>query len=165
MLNFHRSHGHEGTLAVTKVKDPSKFGVILSDENKKILNFVEKPSEWIGDNINAGLYIFSKKFLDRVQAVPTSIEREVFPQMAKESELYIFQLEGFWADIGQPKDYLRGTNLFLSDLPTRVQNNPDPNLPEFKTGKNIQGNVIIVIKNIKLYKTSSIQMPLLPKML
>ncbi len=145
MLNFHRKHGHEGTLAVTKVKDPSKFGVILSDENKKILNFVEKPSEWIGDNINAGLYIFSKKFLDRVNPVPTSIEREVFPQMAKEGELYVFQLEGFWADIGQPRDYLRGTNLFLNDLPNRLKNiQVDQNLPQLKTGENITGNVIIV---------------------
>jgi mannose-1-phosphate guanylyltransferase len=144
MLDFHRKHGNEGTLAVTKVKDPSKFGVILSDENKKILNFVEKPSEWIGDNINAGLYVFSKKFLDRVQPVPTSIEREVFPQMAKEGELYIFQLDGFWADIGQPRDYLRGTNLFLSDLPERLKNQADQNLPELKKGENITGNVIIV---------------------
>jgi mannose-1-phosphate guanylyltransferase len=145
MLNFHRKHGHEGTLAVTKVKDPSKFGVILSDENKKILNFIEKPTEWIGDNINAGLYIFSKKFLDRVNPVPTSIEREVFPQMAKEGELYIFQLEGFWADIGQPRDYLRGTNLFLNDLPYRIKNNEvDQNLPKLASGENITGNVIIV---------------------
>lgn len=149
MLTFHRSHGHEGTLAVTKVKDPSKFGVILSDENKKILNFVEKPSEWIGDNINAGLYIFSKKFLDRVQPVPTSIEREVFPKMAKEGQLYIFQLEGFWADIGQPRDYLRGTNLFLNDLPDRSDYKKDENLPvlaDTQNMKNVTGNVLIVRK-------------------
>ena len=40
MLDFHRSHKREGTIAVTKVKDPSKFGVILSDENKRITSFV-----------------------------------------------------------------------------------------------------------------------------
>lgn len=136
MLDFHRKHGKEGTLAVTKVKDPSRFGVIISDSNRKITNFIEKPKEFVGDNINAGLYIFNKKFLNRVEAVPTSIEREVFPKMASEGELYSFLLEGFWADIGQPKDYLKGTALFLDNL--RQTNSPD-----LASGDNIIGNVVI----------------------
>lgn len=148
MLDFHRKHGKEGTIATTRVKDPSKFGVILSDENKKILSFIEKPQEFISDNINAGLYIFNKKFLDRVNPVPTSIEREVFPQMAKEEELYIFQLEGLWADIGQPKDYLIGTNLYLNDLAERTAKqkelNTEDDLPSLASGDNINGKVIIV---------------------
>ena len=115
MLEFHRKHGKEGTIATTKVKDPSRFGVIVS-ENNKILKFVEKPKEFVGDDINAGLYVFNKKFLNRVNPVPTSIEREVFPQMASDGELYKFSLEGFWADIGQPKDFLFGTKLFLEHL-------------------------------------------------
>ena len=102
MLEFHRKHGKEGTIATTKVKDPSRFGVIVS-ENNKILKFVE-------------LYCFNKKFLNRVNPVPTSIEREVFPQMASDGELYKFSLEGFWADIGQPKDFLIGTKLYLDNL-------------------------------------------------
>ena len=116
MLKFHQKHKKEGTIAITKVKDPSKFGVILYDENLNIKDFVEKPQNFVGDDINAGLYIFNKKFLERVEAKPTSIERDIFPQMAKEGELYAFKLEGFWADVGQPKDYLQGTNLFLEDL-------------------------------------------------
>ena len=136
MLEFHRKHGKEGTIAVTKVKDPSRFGVILCDENRKILNFIEKPQTWVGDNINAGLYIFSKRFLKRVNPVPTSIEREIFPQMANEGELYSFLLEGFWADIGQPKDYLIGTELYLNNL-------KEVKSPLLSTKANIQGNVVI----------------------
>lgn len=148
MLEFHRKHGREGTIATTKVKDPSKFGVIISDENRKILNFIEKPIEFISDNINAGLYIFNKSFLDRVNPVPCSIEREVFPQMAKEEQLYIFPLEGYWADIGQPKDYLHGTNLYLNDLAQLLAQRNDTNntddLPTLASGANINGRVIIV---------------------
>lgn len=138
MLQFHREHKREGTIAVTKVKEPWKYGVILSDENKQIKSFIEKPQEFVGDNINAGLYIFSKAFLERINPVPCSLEREVFPKMAKEGELYIFPLEGFWADIGQPKDYLIGTSLYLNDLALT-----NPKLLHAK-GKNIIGNVIIV---------------------
>jgi mannose-1-phosphate guanylyltransferase len=140
MLEFHRLHKREGTIAVTRVKEPSRYGVILTDENNRILDFVEKPQQFIGDNINAGLYIFNKKFLNRVEPKPISIEREVFPQMAKEGELYVYPLEGFWADIGQPKDFLIGTNLYLNDLSLCHKE-------KLASGKNIQGNVVIV----KLY--------------
>jgi mannose-1-phosphate guanylyltransferase len=138
MLEFHRSHQKEGTIAVTKVKDPSKYGVILSDEKGKILNFIEKPQIFIGDNINAGLYIFNKNFLDRVEPKPISLEREIFPKMAQEEQLYVFQLPGFWADIGQPRDYLIGTSLFLQDLENTDQ-------AKLSKGNNIIGNVLVVI--------------------
>ena len=116
MLEFHKKHGKEGTIATTKVKDPSRFGVIVTDENNKILQFVEKPLEFVGDRINAGLYIFSNKFLNRIEAKPTSIEREIFPKMASDQELYAYPMKGFWADIGKPKDFLIGVELFLNDV-------------------------------------------------
>ena len=139
MLEFHRKHGKEGTIAVTKVKDPSQFGVILSDENRKILDFIEKPQIFVGDNINAGLYIFNKKFLNRVNPVPTSIEREIFPQMAKEGELYSFLLEGFWKDIGQPKEYLIGTELYLNNL----KDIKSDLLAKNNDVKKFEGNVVV----------------------
>jgi len=116
MFEFHKKHGKEGTIVTTKVKDPSRFGVIVTDEKNKISEFVEKPVEFVGDRINAGLYIFSNKFLNRIEAKPTSIEREKFPKMASDQELYAFPLKGFWADIGKPKDFLLGVELFLNDL-------------------------------------------------
>lgn len=140
MLDFHKKHGKEGTIAVTQVKDPSKFGVIISDENKRILQFIEKPKEFVGDRINAGLYVFNKKVLNRFEPKPTSIEREIFPQMAKEGELYTFELDGFWADVGQPKEYLVGTNLYLNHL--RLTQ-PEV-LAKTEEGKyKIEGNVFI----------------------
>ena len=68
MLDFHLKHGKEGTIATKTVSDPSRFGVIVTDENDKILQFVEKPQEYVGNRINAGLYIFNKIFLNRVEA-------------------------------------------------------------------------------------------------
>ena len=43
MVQFHKNHGGEGTLLVTKVKDPSKYGVIIAEPNGQIKQFVEKP--------------------------------------------------------------------------------------------------------------------------
>lgn len=114
LLLYHREHGAEGTIVVTKVEDPSKFGVVLAEDNGKIQQFVEKPKEFVGDKINAGMYCFNKSILNRIKPVPTSIEREIFPAMAKDGQLYRFDFPGYWMDIGEPRDFLAGACLYLA---------------------------------------------------
>lgn len=118
LLEFHTAHGNEGTIVVTKVEEPSKYGVIVHKPNhpSRIDRFVEKPVEFVGNRINAGIYIFNTGILDRIDLRPTSIEQETFPAMVLDGELHSFDLEGFWMDIGQPKDFLTGTCLYLSSL-------------------------------------------------
>lgn len=67
LLEFHLAHGAEGTLMTTPVEDPSKYGVVcLKTGTTQIEKFVEKPSNWVGDQINAGIYIFNPKMLARI---------------------------------------------------------------------------------------------------
>lgn len=113
---FHRNHGKEGTIVVTKVEEPSKYGVVLYNNSGCIENFIEKPQEFISNKINAGLYIFNPSILNRIEIKPTSIEKEIFPEMANQQELYAMELNGFWMDVGQPKDFLTGMCLYLSSL-------------------------------------------------
>ena len=63
---------------------------------------------FVGDKINAGIYILSPQVLERIELRPTSIEKETFPLIVRDKGLYAFTLEGYWMDVGQPKDYLRG---------------------------------------------------------
>lgn len=119
LLDFHKAHGKIGTIFATKVEDPSKYGVILTKEDGQIYQFVEKPQEYVGNRINAGLYIFNPQVLDFIELKPTSIEKEVFPKLAFERELYAFDLEGFWMDVGQPPDFLKGMGLYFSWLEER----------------------------------------------
>ena len=56
------------TPQVTKVEEPSKYGVVCYDERGRIERFVEKPQEFVSNKINAGLYIFNTSILDRIQA-------------------------------------------------------------------------------------------------
>jgi len=49
MLEFHESHGKEATLMIKGVEDPSKYGVVVSDESNKVTNFIEKPSQFISN--------------------------------------------------------------------------------------------------------------------
>lgn len=116
MVEFHKSHGKEGTIMVTKVEDPTKYGVVVADEKNMIKQFVEKPQEFISNKINAGLYLFNTTMIDRIENRPTSIEREIFPVMASEQQIYQMVLPGYWMDIGQPHDYLAGQIMYLGSL-------------------------------------------------
>ncbi|CAI9716627.1 mannose-1-phosphate guanyltransferase beta [Octopus vulgaris] len=137
MIQFHKDHGREGTIAVTKVEEPSKYGVVIYDgETGRIHDFVEKPQEFVSNKINAGMYVFSTSVLKRIQLKPTSVEKEVFPFMAKDGNLFAMELEGFWMDVGQPKDFLTGMCLYLSSLKQKA--------PEkLFNGEGIVGNVLI----------------------
>jgi mannose-1-phosphate guanylyltransferase len=116
LLNFHRENGGEGTIMTTPVEDPSKYGVVVSTKEGLIERFVEKPATYVGNMINAGIYLLSPAFLHRIKPKPTSIERDVFPVVAAERKLFALELPGFWMDVGQPRDYLRGNHLFLKAL-------------------------------------------------
>ncbi len=68
---------------------------------------------------------------------PTSIEKEVFPDMATQGQLCAMELPGFWMDVGQPPDYLMGMALYLNSLKTR-----DPK--KLRTGEGFVGPVMVV---------------------
>lgn len=136
MIEFHRRHKAEGTIVVTRVEEPSKYGVVVYDKDGLVERFVEKPTEFVSNKINAGLYIFSKSILERIELKPTSIEKETFPAMANANQLYAMELDSYWMDVGQPSDFLKGMSLFLNW--TRRTNGH--NLAQ---GDGIVGNVLI----------------------
>jgi mannose-1-phosphate guanylyltransferase len=73
------------TLHLTAVDDPSRFGVVSTDGDGRVVAFVEKPppGEAPSNLINAGTYILEPEVLDRIpDGRPVSIERETFPDLA-----------------------------------------------------------------------------------
>lgn len=136
MIAFQERTSAAGVLLATPVEDPSKFGVILYESNGRIKNFVEKPQQFISRYINAGIYYLTPDIFDRIQLMPTSIEKEVFPPMAAEGLLYVMELSGFWADVGQPKDYLVGQSLLLHSL---SEHDPEA----LVAGERYNGNVMV----------------------
>lgn len=133
LLARHKQHGKEGTIVLATVEDPSRFGVIVANEEGQIKSFVEKPKHFISDKINAGIYLLSTRVLKRIPQRFCMIEREVFPQMAEDGELFSIQLrkDNFWHDIGQPKDYLLGQESYLEHYKLRAD------------GEEFEGNVLI----------------------
>lgn len=138
---------------VTKVEEPSKYGVVVHKPNheSRIDRFVEKPVEFVGNRINAGIYIFNPSILQRIDLRPTSIEQETFPAMCKDGQLHSVDLEGFWMDVGQPKDFLSGTCLYLSSLTKKKSNKLTP-LSE----KHVYGGNVLVDPSAKIGKNCRI---------
>ena len=59
---------YDANFQVTKVKEPSKYGVVVFDEKSgEIQRFVEKPKVFVSNKINAGMYIFNPSILKRIQ--------------------------------------------------------------------------------------------------
>ncbi|TBU04419.1 nucleotidyl transferase [Hamiltosporidium magnivora] len=117
MMKNHLESKCEGTILTTVVENPKKYGVITTVENTSLIDsFKEKPEEYFGNRINAGIYIFDVSVLQRLEIKNISMEKEIFPKMANEKKLNCYELKGFWMDIGQPKDYLIGQSLYLKYL-------------------------------------------------
>ena len=110
LVRFHEEREAEATIALTRVDDPSAFGVVPTDDEGRVLRFVEKPppGEAPTDWINAGTYVLEPSVLDDI---PTgravSIERETFPGLlARKGKLYALGSPAYWLDIGTPAKYL-----------------------------------------------------------
>jgi mannose-1-phosphate guanylyltransferase len=113
----HRSSGAEGTLHLTPVEDPSRYGVVEIDPEGLVRAFVEKPAPGTAasNNINAGTYVLEPSFLERVEPdVAVSIELEVFPRMVAAGLLLGVVDGSYWLDAGTPPSYLRA-NLDVLD--------------------------------------------------
>jgi len=111
MIRFHREKGAHATIAVTRVADPSAYGVIEHDGNGFATAFKEKPRPHeTGSNlINAGIYIFEPCILDEIPAGrAVSVERETYPLLlGKGYRIAIYDRCSYWMDLGTPEKYLK----------------------------------------------------------
>ncbi|HUY22222.1 MAG TPA: NDP-sugar synthase [Acidimicrobiales bacterium] len=110
LVAFHRSHGAAATIQLTAVPDPSRFGVVPTDEDGRVLEFVEKPDPGTAPTnlINAGTYVLEPEVIERIPAGRrVSVERETFPALASEGAVYALASEAYWLDTGTPVAYLQ----------------------------------------------------------
>jgi len=110
LWNFHRGHGGDGTIALTPVDDPSRFGVVPIDAEGRVIEFVEKPPAGTAPTnwVNAGTYVLEPSVLNRIDdGRRVSIERETFPALAASHSLFAVQSNAYWLDAGTPASYLQ----------------------------------------------------------
>jgi mannose-1-phosphate guanylyltransferase len=107
----HERTGAVATLALVPVEDPTAYGLVRTNDDLSVHEFVEKPTaDSIDTNlISAGAYVLERSVVDLIPADRNvSIEREVWPQLVG-AGLYAFAASAYWLDIGTPERYLQAT--------------------------------------------------------
>jgi glucose-1-phosphate adenylyltransferase len=110
MLAFHREHKADATIAVIPVpmKEASRFGIMNTDAEGKIVEFEEKPAKPKSNLASMGIYIFNWKTLRRLLVSdvkdPDSSHdfgKDIIPTMLRDGKsLWAYKFEGYWKDVG-----------------------------------------------------------------
>lgn len=110
-LAFHRHHGAVVSIGLTRVSDPTAYGLVFVDDAGRVSRFLEKPSadEAIVDTINAGLYWMEPAVLEMVPAQGSySFERGLFPALLEQhARIGGYLGRAYWLDIGTPAKYFQ----------------------------------------------------------
>src|SRR5439155_3556088 len=111
IVKAHEDNDHiEATIALVEVPDPSHYGLVRMDKDRRIKQFDEKTKNVDGSGVvNAGVYILSPEVLEKIpDGGMVSIERQVFPKLAKDNLMQGWiHHGGYWYDMGKIPDYVR----------------------------------------------------------
>ncbi|WP_136524775.1 mannose-1-phosphate guanyltransferase [Geomonas ferrireducens] len=109
VIDFHESSKALATITLTSVKDPLQFGVVITDKEKRITQFLEKPGwgEVISDTINTGIYVLEPEIFKFIpEGENFDFSQDLFPLLLKKkSPLFGFPVKGYWRDIGNTDSY------------------------------------------------------------
>jgi NDP-sugar pyrophosphorylase family protein len=111
VIRLHRERQAKATIVLTPVDNPTAYGLVETDADGNVIDFLEKPSadEIRCDTINAGIYVLEPETLDRIpRDTSFSIERGYFPSLVTNKETFVAHIyRGYWIDIGTPEKYMQ----------------------------------------------------------
>ncbi|HEY3341684.1 MAG TPA: glucose-1-phosphate adenylyltransferase [Anaerolineae bacterium] len=128
LTSFHQEKQADVTVATLQVtpEEASRFGIVQTDSNFRVLNFEEKPKEPKGQLASMGIYVFNYDTLVRVLSEdakdPTSAHDfglNIFPKMIhSNSRVFAFPYGGYWVDVGTVQAYWEAHMDLLSENPS-----------------------------------------------
>lgn len=130
-------------LALSKVKDPERFGV-PEIKNGKIMKVEEKPKNPKSEFAVTGIYIYDHNVFPVIKALKPSARGELeisdahTALISRGLKVGYSEITGWWKDTGKPYDLLDGNQLVLSKAETNISKKAT-----IEKGVMIQGNVII----------------------
>lgn len=117
-IEYHRQKGGIVTLVMARENTPLEYGVVMCDDEGKIIRFLEKPSwsEVFSDTVNTGIYVIEPRIFDYFEAnCFFDFSKDLFPLLMEKGEaLYGYIAGGYWSDIGNLEQY-RQTQFDLLD--------------------------------------------------
>lgn len=145
---FHEEKKSKATLVLTHVKDPLQFGLVITEDDGKIVRFLEKPTwgEVFSDAVNTGIYVIEPEVIEMIPYRDEyDFSKQLYPRMLKEGmPLYGYSAEGYWRDVGNLNEYIEAQ---LDCLENRVYVHTDGEK------KSYRGATIIAPKDFKVPKS------------
>lgn len=134
MLKKHIETGAEASIAVFEVpiEEASRFGIMNTDENDKVIEFEEKPEHPKNNLASMGVYLFNwklmKKYLSEDEENPASTNdfgKDIIPRMLEDgASLQAYRFQGYWKDVGTIESLWEGHMDLLQDPPVMDLEDP-----------------------------------------
>ncbi len=127
MIAHHIAHGADATIAVRQVpwEEASRFGIMNTDENDRIVEFEEKPKNPKSNNASMGVYVFTweklRKYLIEDEQNPDSSNdfgKNIIPAMLRDGQVMTaYSFNGYWKDVGTIESLWEANMDLLEDVP------------------------------------------------
>lgn len=149
MLDYHKEMNADATIAVIEVpmKEASRFGIMNTDGNGRIVEFEEKPEHPKSNLASMGIYIFNWKLLRKILLAdmknPDShhdFGKDIIPCLLDDNKtLAAYKFKGYWKDVGTidslweaNMDLIDSRNeLNLNDPTWKIYTEDTPALPQY----------------------------------
>ncbi|MCD8118762.1 MAG: glucose-1-phosphate adenylyltransferase [Lachnospiraceae bacterium] len=123
LLDYHKAHNADVTIAAMPVpmEEASRFGIVVTDDDKRIIDFQEKPAVPKSNLASMGIYIFSWKALkESLLALKDQpgcdFGKHIIPYCFDKGErIFAFEFNGYWKDVGTLSSYWEA-NMELIDI-------------------------------------------------
>ncbi len=135
MLESHIQKGADCTIAVINVpiEEASRFGIMNTDKNDRIVEFEEKPANPKSTKASMGVYIFSAdklfSYLEADEADENSSNdfgKNIIPNMLNDGcTMYAYEFSGYWKDVGTISSLWEANMDLLGNNPPLDLNSPD----------------------------------------
>jgi mannose-1-phosphate guanylyltransferase len=113
MLQFHRRRESLFTMGLFRTAQPKEKGIVTLDEQDRIVEFVEKPSQPRSDLANAGIYIAGRELYPYLPKTDFSdFGFDVLPKLV--GKMHGYAIQEYLIDIGTPESYDQGQRDWLS---------------------------------------------------
>ena len=127
MLEYHKKMGAAATIAVINVplEQASRFGIMNTDEDGRIIEFEEKPKQPKSTKASMGIYIFNRRvlaeYLEADEKDPKSSKdfgKNIIPAMLASGErMFAYEFSGYWKDVGTVQSLWEANMDLLGDDP------------------------------------------------
>ena len=130
LVDEFRNSDADATVFVSRVKDPSRFGVVQVKDGR-IVRLVEKPKDYVSDYALAGLYFFRSSIFNAISKLKPSWRNELEITEAIQTlldsggKITYHEISGWWKDTGRPEDILEANQLVLGDLRRSIRGKLD----------------------------------------